>query len=216
MLYSFGCNVPIRRSSGKRTSATLGTNPGRSPPIRRRGDRSPKSVLRDRRSSRQRLREQVRGLVHLTPTIGLIARQSFRRRFRSAPPGTNKPSLHCLAEDRPGSRRLLLGPHSHSTAFESPAHRARAPEGDPGRDRTSQVRFSLRSTRHVGSGLPHGSILARPPLPGRRSFRRASPARRFRGHEYRSVPLPTDDRFGPGSAPSRIELTGKPFPAFHG
>lgn len=45
-----------------------------------------------------------------------------------------------------------------------------------------------------------GAVSAGPTRPGR-----------FRGTEYRSVPLPTDDRLIPGSAPSRVGLTGKGF-----
>ena len=92
---------------------------------------------------------------------------------------------------RPGSRRLLLRPHSHPTAFRSPAHHARAPERYSGRDRVSQVRRGLRSTRHVGSGLPHGPIIARPPLLGRRSFRRSSWHGDFGGSNTEASPYPS-------------------------
>ena len=106
-------------------------------------------------------------------------------------PKTDKPPRHCLAAIRPGSRRLLLRPLSHPTAFESPAHHARAPKCDFGNDWISQVRHGLCSTRHVGSGLPHGQITARPPLPRRRSFRPALGPVDFGGSNTEASPYPS-------------------------
>ena len=119
VLYSFGCNVPIRRSSGKRTSATRGTNPGRSPPIRRRGDRSPKSVLRDLRSSRPGIaRTSPRTCPHnthhrLDSPSALSSKVSFgtTRNEQTAPP------LPCSGSARlpPAPTQATLPPDRIST-----------------------------------------------------------------------------------------------------
>ena len=108
-----------------------------------------------------------------TPITGLISPSALSSKvsFGTTRNEQTAPPLPCSGSARP--RRLLLRPLSHPTAFEPPARHARAPGRDPGGDRASQVRCDLRPTRHVGSGLPHGQVTARPPLPGRRSFRRA-------------------------------------------
>ncbi len=73
-------------------------------------------------------------------------------------------------------------------------------------------RFAVIFVRPVTSvvGCPTGqSPHVRPSRGGAVSV--APKVRRFRGSEHRSLPLPISDWFVPGSAPSRVGLTGNGF-----
>lgn len=101
----------------------------------------------------------------------------------------------CLAARPPSSRKVLLGPHSHSRGFESRGMRAPRTGHHSGAPRASQVSGSCRRLRHVASGCyPAGhSALPRPSRAAAVCSKNSSS--RFQGTEHRSFPLPTAECF---------------------
>lgn len=126
------------------------------------------------------------------------ARQPFRRRL--VPSTTcqhaNEIPLPCRTIARPRGR-LLLGPHSPSTAFQTPGRPGRAPGTTPAAAEVPALAVdSVLQVTSLSGVIPRTpQPYVRPP--GRHSLRRIS--RRFQGTEHGSIPLPAGygfSRFG--------------------
>src|SRR4051812_37067973 len=136
----------------------------------------------------------------------------------SSTPGTTRserPNPHCLARNiaRPPGR-LLLKPHSHSTAFQSPGFPRQAPGTNPAAAELPALVmfFVLRVTSLCG-------VTRRDRHRMRNSPESASFAPRcdgdFGGPNVEASPYPSMEVVR-GLAPSPAKLTGKPLRAFHG
>ena len=184
----------------------------------------------DRIDSRSRARHREAILFHSRPATpvhdcdGSKARQPFRRPCARHHPLARKPARHCLAAPRPGSfslprraNRLLLRPHSQTTAFESQADQCLAPGTTPaaaalprlamgsGTGLVARTRYPPGLSPYVSAFRP-SIVSAATPLRAVGDFRRAEP---------RSSPLPIGERlsqFGTVSGPNYSQALR----AFHG
>ena len=121
----------------------------------------------------------------------------------------------CLAAPPPGSRRLLFAPRSRSSAFEPPGDHAGHRGTTPAAEHLPRLVSNVHPPFTSLGVTPGPGGVQRVPAPAPFA---AVPWRdgRFRGTEYRSVPLPlhpTSSQFGLASP---ADLTGKPLRAFRG
>ena len=153
-------------------------------------------------------------LVRPARNVDQTIRQLFRR-LRHGTTRDDRTSPHCLARNiaRPPGR-LLLEPHSHSTAFQSPGFPRQAPGTTPAAAELPALAmfFELRVTSLSG-------VTRR----NRHRVRTCPQAHTvctiingdFGGPNVEASPYPAMEVIR-GLAPSPAILTGKPFRAFHG
>ena len=136
----------------------------------------------------------------------------------SSTPGTTRSertSPHCLARNiaRPPGR-LLLEPHSHSTAFQSPGFPRQAPGTLPAAAELPALVmvFVLRFTSL--SGVTRRAAIVCTAFPSWHRLHHYVDGD-FRGPNVEASPYPSMEVFR-DLAPSPAKLTGKPLRAFHG